>query len=189
MEPPARSRRNGTSACRSSSGGAALSRETMKLLDALARGIDPTRCATSSRWSRRIGNTPSRPCWGAAARPSSSIPHASTKPSISCGGTGTSTSGCTLVKTTQTRSIDSRRSREHPRGGHVRGPACPCVPERPDWRVHEGGHRVRSRSPRPGVMRNGKTSSGMGLSVQRNLRELILGRAARERSARHCATP
>lgn len=34
-----------------------------------------------------------------------------------------------------------------------------------------------------GVMRNGKTSSAMGLSVQANLRELVLGRSARARTA------
>lgn len=39
------------------------------------------------------------------------------------------------------------------------------------------------RNMQRGVMRNGKTSSGMALSVQASLRELLLGKAAREKTA------
>jgi len=92
-------------------------------------------------------------------------------------------SGCTLVKTTSTASLDVRT----PKGSVLEAVRTQNAHAAAFLAVRIGSFRKAedeaelSRLER-GVMRNGKTSSGMGLSVQRNLKELLLGRRAKPQS-------
>lgn len=92
--------------------------------------------------------------------------------------------GCTLVKTSSTLSIDRRI----PSGSiletvqtdndHAAAFMAVRIGSVRKAETEDDLHRLDR-----GVMRNGKSTSAMGLSVQRNLRELILGRAAREKTS------
>lgn len=92
-------------------------------------------------------------------------------------------SGCTLVKTTATASIDARM----PKGSVLEAVSTDNAHAAAFMAVRIGSFRKAENESElskldRGVMRNGKTSSGMGLSVQRDLRDLVLGRRARDRT-------
>lgn len=92
-------------------------------------------------------------------------------------------SGCTLVKTTATHLI----SLHTPPGSILESVVTENDHAAAFLSVRIGSFRKAETEAdlthlERGVMRNGKTSSGMGLSVQRNLRELVLGRNAREKT-------
>lgn len=93
-------------------------------------------------------------------------------------------SGCTLVKTSSTSMISLRSAP----GSILEAISTDNTHAAAFLNVRIGGFRKAEteedlNSLDRGVMRNGKTSSGMGLSVQRNLRELVLGRSAREKTS------
>jgi len=173
------------SLARSGSGGAALSRETMKLLDALERrGIEPTPLCdvvevVDEEWQYAVEALLGR------GREAIIVDPSRLNEAFDMMWRDRDVySGCTLVKTSQTRSIDPRL----PQGSILEAVSSDNPHAMAFLNVRIGGFRKANteadldRLDR-GVMRNGKTSSGMGLSVQRNLRELVLGRSARERSA------
>ncbi|WP_279482009.1 SbcC/MukB-like Walker B domain-containing protein [Aureimonas sp. SK2] len=85
--------------------------------------------------------------------------------------------GCTLVKTSATRSINARP----PAGSILEALATDDPHARAFLNVRIGAFRKAETDAEldrleRGVMRNGKTSSGMGLSVQRDLGDLLFGR-------------
>jgi len=92
--------------------------------------------------------------------------------------------GCTLVKTNATRSIDVRVS-----PGSILEAVSTDNPHAMAFMAVRIGSFRKAEDEKElarldrGVMRNGKTSSGMGLSVHRDLRELILGKSARDRTS------
>lgn len=93
-------------------------------------------------------------------------------------------SGCTLVKTSSTHSV----SLHTPPGSILEAVTTENDHAAAFLSVRIGSFRKAETESDlthldRGVMRNGKTSSGMGLSVQRNLRELVLGRSAREKTS------
>ncbi|WP_019995846.1 SbcC/MukB-like Walker B domain-containing protein [Aureimonas ureilytica] len=86
-------------------------------------------------------------------------------------------SGCTLVKTSATRSTHANVAS----GSIVEALRTADEHARAFLAVRIGAFRKAETDAEldrldRGVMRNGKTSSGMGLSVQRDLRELLFGR-------------
>ncbi|WP_062112904.1 SbcC/MukB-like Walker B domain-containing protein [Aureimonas sp. AU40] len=86
-------------------------------------------------------------------------------------------SGCTLVKTSATRSTNAHV----PAGSIVEALRTADEHAKAFLAVRIGAFRKAETDAEldrldRGVMRNGKTSSGMGLSVQRDLRELLFGR-------------
>lgn len=93
-------------------------------------------------------------------------------------------SGCTLVKTSRSHEVDV----SIPAGSVLEAVRTENRHALAFMKVRVGSFQKAnnemelSRLDR-GVMRNGKTSSGLGLSVQRNLRDLILGQAAREKTS------
>jgi hypothetical protein len=176
---------------RSSSGGAALSRETMKLLDALARrGIDPIPLCdvvevVEEDWQYAVEVLLGR------GREAVIVDPSRLNEAFDLMWRDRDVySGCTLVKTTQTRSIDSCR----PRGSILEAVTSEDPHALAFLNVRIGAFMKADtesdldRLDR-GVMRNGKTSSGMGLSVQRNLRSGSSGGPPASVRARHCATP
>ncbi|WP_046864485.1 SbcC/MukB-like Walker B domain-containing protein [Microvirga massiliensis] len=171
------------SLARSSSGGAALSREAMRLLDALARrGIDPVPLCdvvevVEEDWQYAVEALLGR------GREAIIVDPARLNEVFDLMWRDRDVyAGCTLVKTTQTRSVDPR-----PRGSIIEAITSENPHALAFLNVRIGAFMKADteadldRLDR-GVMRNGKTASGMGLSVQRSLRELILGRTARDRS-------
>lgn len=169
---------------RSSGGRAALSRETMKLLEALERrGIEPIALCDvveviDDDWQYAVEALLGR------GREAIIVDPGRLREAFDLMWNDRDAySGCTLVKTTQTRLIDPKR----PPGSILEAVASEDQHAMAFLNVRVGGFRKAEteadldRLDR-GVMRNGKTSSGMGLSVQRNLHNLILGRAAREKS-------
>ncbi|WP_416357983.1 SbcC/MukB-like Walker B domain-containing protein [Aureimonas phyllosphaerae] len=85
--------------------------------------------------------------------------------------------GCTLVKTSATRSINARA----PAGSILEALTTDDPHARAFLNVRIGAFRKAETDAEldrleRGVMRNGKTSSGMGLSVQRDLGDLLFGR-------------
>lgn len=93
-------------------------------------------------------------------------------------------SGCTLVKTSSTSRINTRV----PQNSILETVSTDNEHASAFMAVRIGSFQKAedeaelSRLDR-GVMRNGKTSSGMALSVQRNLKELLIGRNAREKTS------
>ncbi|WP_061930703.1 SbcC/MukB-like Walker B domain-containing protein [Aureimonas sp. AU22] len=86
--------------------------------------------------------------------------------------------GCTLVKTSATRGINARA----PVGSILEALATDDPHARAFLAVRIGAFRKAETDAEldrleRGVMRNGKTSSGMGLSVQRDLGDLLFGRS------------
>ncbi|MBB3998541.1 SbcC/MukB-like Walker B domain-containing protein [Aureimonas pseudogalii] len=89
--------------------------------------------------------------------------------------------GCTLVKTSATRGTPVHV----PKGSIVEALRSDDEHARAFLAVRIGAFRKAETDAEldrldRGVMRNGKTSSGMGLSVQRDLRDLVLGRGVDE---------
>jgi len=173
------------SLARSSAGGAALSRETMKLLETLdRRGFDPVPLCDvveiiEEDWQYAVEALLGR------GREAIIVQPEKLRDAFDLMWRDRDAyAGCTLVKTTATRSIDPRR----PRGSILEAVSSEDPHAMAFMNVRIGGFMKADteedldRLDR-GVMKNGKTSSGLGLSVQRNLRELILGRTARERSS------
>lgn len=170
---------------RCGSGGAALSRETMKLLEVLQRrGIDPVPLCdvvevVDEDWQYAV-----EALLGRGREAIIVDPERLHEAFELMWRDRDIYSGCTLVKTTQTHSISPRV----PPGSIVEAVTSDNEHAMAFLNVRIGAFRKAEteadleRLDR-GVMKNGKTSSGMGLSVQRNLRDLVLGRAARERSA------
>lgn len=93
-------------------------------------------------------------------------------------------SGCTLVKTSRSHDVDV----SIPTGSVLEAVQTDNHHALAFMKVRIGSflkaeNEMELARIDRGVMRNGKTSSGLGLSVQRNLRDLILGQAAREKSS------
>lgn len=172
------------SLARTSGGRAALSRETMKLLDTLERrGISPIPLCDvveviDDDWQYAV-----EALLGRGREAIIVAPDRLHEAFDLMWRDRDSFWGCTLVKTTQTRSMDPHR----PAGSILEAVASEDHHALAFLNVRIGGFRKAEteadleRLDR-GVMKNGKTSSGMGLSVQRNLHSLILGQAAREKS-------
>lgn len=178
----------------SNGGGAALSRETMKLLDALGRrGIETTPLCdvvevVEEDWQYAVEALLGR------GREALIVDPSRLNEAFDLMWRDRDTfSGCTLVKTSQTRSI----SLHCPSGSILEAVSSENPHAMAFMNVRIGSFRKAESEAEldrldRGVMKNGKTSSGMGLSVQRNLRDLILGRTARERSSealRNALTP
>jgi len=93
-------------------------------------------------------------------------------------------SGCTLVKTSATASIETRV----PEGSILEAVTTDNKHAAAFMAVRIGSFKKAENEQElgrmeRGVMRNGKTTSAMGLSVQKNLKELLIGRNARERTS------
>jgi energy-coupling factor transporter ATP-binding protein EcfA2 len=182
------------SLARSSGGRAALSREAMKLLDALERrGISPVPLCDvveviDEDWQYAV-----EALLGRGREAIIVEPDRLNEAFELMWRDRDSYSGCTLVKTTQTRQIEPRR----PPGSILEAIASEDAHALAFLTVRVGGFRKAETEAEldrldRGVMKNGKTSSGMGLSVQRNLHNLILGQMAREKSSetlRHVISP
>lgn len=170
---------------RSGGGGAPLSRETMKLLEALARrGIEPVPLCdvvevVDEEWQYAVEALLGR------GREAIIVDPSRLNEAFDIMWRDRDVfSGCTLVKTTRTSSIDPRR----PRGSILEAVSSEDPHALAFLNVRIGSFMKAETETEldrveRGVMKNGKTSSGMGLSVQRNLRELVLGAAARQRSS------
>jgi hypothetical protein len=172
------------SLARSSGGGAALSREAIKLLEALERrGINPVPLCDvveviDEEWQYAV-----EALLGRGREAIIVEPDRLQEAFDLMWRDRDSFSGCTLVKTTQTRQVEPRR----PAGSILEAVASEDQHALAFMTVRIGSFRKAETEAEldrldRGVMKNGKTSSGMGLSVQRNMHNLILGQAARDKS-------
>jgi len=173
------------SLARSGNGRAALSREGTKLLEALERrGINPTPLCdvvevVDEEWQYAV-----EALLGRGREAIIVEPERLHEAFDLMWKDRDSFWGCTLVKTTQTKQIEPRR----PPGSILEAIATENPHALAFLNVRIGGFRKAETESdldrlERGVMKNGKTSSGMGLSVQRNLQNLILGQMAREKSS------